>query len=376
MNKENNAQFTKNDALYKTMKLTKNSSTIEKIEKDDLTVNDLSQESKAVFDNLFEQYDDVQIHTLREVGKEIGLTAATTYSKRELAMKVALAQASNLIRLDLSDKCVEAVSNDEALELIDDYKNRRFILNPADVSGVIEVFDTAAWIRPNLIKTDALDIFIPMRIVNDYDLKSGDFVKGKARAIVQANRLGLFKVETINDMESSEFERKTTLNKRAEGQNSLISFDGGEAVYNISEASPFIKGQAKLIINNDISLEFMQAFRKQRIMPIGILLDDSRRKNLPADLVGDYSVFRLNPLETLRADGLIDTVIDYAKTMEDSVVIINNADSLSKESIAKLIEACGIFEKGSVSLLMFTKVIEMTDKVNWMGRVADSMYSS
>jgi|GEM_PF-2084798 len=376
------------------MKLTKNKK--QKIENEGIELDNLSKESRAVYDRLFTHYENIEILTLREIGKQIGLKSATTYSKNELTKKVALTQAANLIRIDLSDGEKREVTTMDALSLVDDYHKKSFVVNPAVVQGVVEVFDTEAWLRPKLIRDEMSDVFVPLKIVNDFGLKSGDFINGKARAIEKANRLGLFEVEKINDIKAEVFERKAVYNKRVDRQDSFISFDGGEKVHQVSQDSPFIKGEAKLVINKNLAYEFMAAFRRQMIIPIGLMLDDDKIFKSGAEISaslscdkqsngvcsqssavsGSYSVFSLSPLETLKADEAIDLLLEYAKTIENCVIIVDNADSLSKESIAKLMQACGNFERGSVSLLMFVNLMAITDKVNWMARVVNSTHNT
>ena len=348
----------------------------EKVDKDDIDLSELQDESRAVFDRLSKYYEEVGIYTLREIGREAGLKAVTTYSKSELTKKVALAQASNLVRLDLHDGERRSVSLEEALGLVKDYMNKSFIVNPISVQGVIEIFASEGWIRPKLIKDEIADIFIPMRIINDYGLRAGDFVKGKARAMMDANRLGLFKIDTINDMNADDAEREDGFNKRVDKPPMLISFDGCDKVHRVSGESPFIKGESKLLVNNDLSYEFMMAFRKQMIIPVGIMLDECEKKHVLVDAKKDYNVFRFNYLETLKVDEHVELLLKYVKTLNECVMVVKNADSLSKESIAKLVQACGTFERGSVSLLMFVNIADITDKINWMRRVVDSVYSA
>ncbi|MCL2556739.1 MAG: hypothetical protein FWE03_06990 [Firmicutes bacterium] len=321
----------------------------------------LSDEAKAVYDQLYAHYDGIEIILLREIGFSVGLKSATTYSKKELVNAVALMQASNLVKIELTDKKRGEVSNEEVLKLIDSYKNRDYVVNSKNVAGLVVVNETSAWLRPNLIEDDNADIFVPMR------------VEGKARVLEQANRLGLFNILTINDIEIGEFDRKSVPAK-IDKNDLLMSFDGLDKINDLSQKSPFYKGEIKLIISNDMPFELMESFRKQRVYPIGLMLDADRSKKSGQE---DYRIFELDLLKTLKIDQNIHLIVSNAFRMleskKDCVIIVDNADSLSKESIAKLVSACGVYQEGSISLVMFVKVIAMTDKVNWMARVAGSI---
>jgi len=319
------------------------------------------EEAKASYEKLVAYYSGIEIMALREIGKAVGLKAATSCSKKELVEQVALMQASNLVRITLTDGKREEITDQEALLLVDDYKNRTYVLNPVTVEGIIEIFNSEAWIRPNLVKNDKLDVFVSMRIVNDYDLRDGDFVRGLARGLPIANRLGMYKIERINDEEADEFLREEAEN-RVDKKNVLICSHKDDEIF---------MGESKLIVNQCDQKELISTLRICGMSLVGLMLDSKEGQH------ENHNIFNINTVNTLKIDKSIDLVLSRAKRLlelkKECVIIVDNADSLDKASIAKLIDACGIFARGSISCIFVVDVLGMSDKINWIARAVDSV---
>jgi len=343
--------------------------------------------TRAEYERIYAAAKKINIITMREEARRMGLKSATTYEKERLTEVIALAQLNNTVLKTEIAGIPQPICEDEKAGVIDDYAGRTRVLDPVDIEGIVCIDDRSeAWVRPDFVRDDYKDAYLSMRIVNDYKLKDGDLVKGKVRGLQKAQRYALYKVETINGVAAADFVRPECPKKVvvAHGEDRLLklNFDDSEltAVFN---SSPISKGEVKLYVGaqcrymGGLARGISKSFSAEGYWAVTLLLDEKISDvSIKSELDGWAAALDIE--QSLNADEAALAAFRHASVAVaagvDTALIINNADSVSYRTLTSILNGAGQYTSGSLTIVLTVSVLGSDPSVSRLARVVDSVY--
>ncbi|MCL2675929.1 MAG: hypothetical protein FWE84_05035 [Firmicutes bacterium] len=341
----------------------------------------LDAQGKELYSSIFQGYDDSSIYELREIARRIGVKSATTMDKRTLVIAMSERRMANTVYCPPQAGIVAPVIYEEVEMITDDYLMRTAVLDPESRMGILDITNDGAWLRTTgFVQSDA-DVFVPMLMVNDYRLESGDELTGQARFMDKSGRFGLFKLETINGTAATGFIRKR-LEKPVSPTSVLKLSKGSRTLNALNVLCPLSKGQRKLIIGlgalklDGLAREISIKLHEKGFVTINLFLDESHETmRETADLPGISLVLACDSFE--RYDEAIRLAVDYAKRIapygKDVVMILNNADVLCEETLRAVYGAGRCSENGSITTVIISSALELNPLINRLSRTANSI---
>ncbi len=341
----------------------------------------LDKHGRELYNNIYQEYDRVPILELREYAKQMGIRAVTTMDKKSLVEAMTRHRISNTIYIPVKETQVRPVTIEEVDKLTEDYLMRTFVLSPEKRKGILDVKKDGAWLRVEGFITNDSDVFVPMRIVNDYMLMTGDEICGLVRFMEKSGRYGLFKIDKINGQNADEFRRRQLDNPGPSSD--IIKMERGSMIFNaLSTLCPFIKGERKLIVGlsavklDALAREISLNLFKQGFETINLFLDESPESiSKSISLPGSSLVLSCESHE--KYDDAIRLAVSYAKRIapygRDVAIILNNADILKEENLRAAFGAGRFTASGSITTVVISSGLELSPAINRLSRTANSI---
>jgi len=349
-------------------------------------IDEFDEATRAEYERIYAKAKKTNIITMREEARKMGLKSATTFEKERLTEIIALAHLHNtVLKVEIAG-IPQPVSQEERLLIVDDYVGKTRVLDPVDVEGVVCFDDNmTAWLRPKFVRDDYKDTFLSMRLVNDFKLKAGDYVKGLGRGLTGAQRYAIYKLETINGIAANDFERPECPKRvvAVQGEDRKTKLAGGHELMDIMDKSPVIKGEAKFYIGTecrymgDHAREIAKSFIVEGYHPVTILLDERPGAIVAIEkLPGMWAA--LDAEQSLNADDAVNSAINHVKVLcsmgKNMALIINNADTLGYSTLTAALNSAGLYTEGSITVVLTTSVLGTDPKVSRLARMVDSVH--
>jgi hypothetical protein len=352
-----------------------------KIKTEEKASNVLDVHQKQLFAQIKSEYDKISIYKLREIAKKLGVKSSTTMNKSSLVKSAAEMRLKSMVYYPSKIKEVSQVTFQEMQELTDDYKNESIVLNAEHRKGILRVEDENASLCISGFENDPSEVIVPMLMVNDWKLQSGDEISGNVRMLQKSGRYGLFELFTINGVKASKFVRKTLL--PATLPTEILCFDSPSSTLRAAaELVPFTMGQRRLIIGlgalnlHFLAKEISQKFSEKKFELINLFLDETP-ENLEesSNLTGSNLILSLE--NSSEADEAVNLAVSYAKQVaaygRNIAVVINNADVLQEQTLRNVFGAGRMTENGSITVVMLSSTLELTQIINKISRSAGAI---
>lgn len=340
----------------------------------------LDKQGQELYNNIYQEYDKIPIIELREYAKQMGIRAVTTMDKKSLVETMTKHRLSNTVYIPVKESKVLPVTNEEIDKLTEDYLMKTFVLSPEKRKGVLDITQEGAWLRvEGFIENDS-DVFVPMLIVNDYMLMTGDEIEGLVRFMEKSGRYGLFKIEKINGQNAECFYRKQLDNPLY--PSGIIKMGKGSTIFNaLNTLCPFSKGQRKLIVGlsaiklDSLAREISINLYKQGFEVINLFLDESP-ETISETISLPGSSLVLSCESKTKYDDAIKLAVNYAKRIapygRDIAIIINNADALKEENLREVFGSGRYTSDGSITTVVLSSGLELSEVINRLSRTANS----
>ena len=172
-----------------------------------------------------EELEKVHYTTLRALGREIGVKSPTSKAVSEIAKEIVDIQEGKLEpvkptgkgappkdkdTVDLSKFYLTEDGNDEYPENTFDTVTVADHTNPITgevvSEGILEMPSTSfGFLRVNNYENSKDDVYVPMQIIKEYNLRVGDKVKATAKLTQKTGSPAVQKVISINDLDPAEY---------------------------------------------------------------------------------------------------------------------------------------------------------------------------
>ncbi len=165
------------------------------------------------------------LNVVREIGRYIGVKAPASMNKDELIVDILKIQSGEIqpetqsnrgappkIRVDISEFFIEENEN-LAYEMVNRNKTAKLSDSGSDeivVEGVLEQHVSGyGFLRVNNYENSREDAYVSMQNIRKYNLRRGDKVKARAKAVREGDSVALQSVIAINDLDPDLFLKRT-----------------------------------------------------------------------------------------------------------------------------------------------------------------------
>ncbi len=252
---------------------------------------------------------------LREIGLQTGVASSTTWEKEDLVNKIVEKLAAQ--KRPINSTYYEATDYD-VNELLKCYLNEKDY-RPKEIEGYLDEYVYGAMVRNSELKTEKDMIFIPRWVMEKFDLRGGDYIKGTACLLSMNSVYGVIEVKEVNGLEPLT-ERKNYIDLRASQIKKKLVLGMPEPLDAVDVLTPVGEGM-KTIIRTDLRgnalsklLTYIpESFEQQGIKTYSLFLGESPEfKNEVVNIKDNlfYTNFEENVEENYRMFSLI---IDIAK---------------------------------------------------------------
>lgn len=338
----------------------------------------LDAEAQQMFNHLYDEYNLQTVYKLREIARDMGVKSATTMHKAPLMERMVQKRLDSIRLRSGADakKSKDALITDND-ELIEDYLQKTLVLDGRDVDGFVCLSDGGARVRRRFAAADD-DLHLPIRIVNDYALISGDYITGKAR-VTTGGTTGLYMIETVNGNKVQKGGRTYTAEVVCRPLDINVRLEGSPGLAALSCLSPFYYGGKRVISGcadlTAVASQIIAGFNKLGAKTAALFLDQMDGSEQLYALGGRVQV--LSPAEWEKAAEAVMLACQHAKNTagagHTTVLLINNADILDESVLRRVLCLPRFIGEGSIAVILLSAGSGFDPKLNRISRLTDSV---
>lgn len=272
---------------------------------------------------------------LRELGLQVGVASSTTYVKEDLINR--LVEKICAQKRPMNGKYYEATDYD-CNELLQAFMGE-IEVKPKTVEGILDSFSYGAMLRSEDLESGKNEVFVPMWIMEKFDLRPGDYIEGQAVNLSSNSVMGLMSVKKVNG-NAPLYARKSFKELKASPPKKKLTLSLSEPLNAIDLYSPIAEGM-RCLIRTDVRgnkinaylAEIPEKLKEQGIKVYSLFLGEAPEiKNNLASKITDnlyYTAFEESVSENLRIANVIwDKAKREVEMGERVAILVSRVESL------------------------------------------------
>lgn len=331
------------------------------------------------------------IMELRELGAQIGVSSATTFDKEDLVNR--LVEKFCAQKRPMRGKYYEATDYDahEIMKVI----TENIDVKTKEVEGIIDYYEYGGMLRqPDDLESGKYEVFMPMWVMEKFDLRPGDYVLGEAFNLSSCSVMGFFKPALVNGQEPN-YPRRRFEELKCIAPKNKIKLKMKGSLETIDSYTPLAEGMRSVwktdVNGNTLSISMAtlaSTIKAQGFKVYSVYLGEAPEiKNILADKIEEnlyYSTYDSDVSDNFRK---VKIIFDMAKREVEAgqriVIVISRAESIfsnqNQDKLRSLFGSARFLSKGgSLTVIICERkdflLDDIADNINIISSMNGNMF--